>query len=267
MEDSKTLDGNREGRSDRRNLGDEWKNWDGRVEPDCNAGPDLFMNFVLLICFIFICVIYGLSWLISPRLRELGPMAYLAFMIFCAVFTIATVVWSLVFSFSVMREKLLFSGLMKGKTINFFLPVAKKFAGWTGVRVDRLGNSFLKVSNIWNFACIRQIPGEKLLLLLPRCLNASAIRRLKELKLQYNFETAVVGGGEEARHAVAEKSPEIVIAVACERDLVSGVCDVAERMPVLAFPNQRPEGPCRNTVVNLSELEGAIKKCVRTSAT
>jgi hypothetical protein len=49
------------------------------------------------------------------------------------------------------------------------------------------------------------------------------------------------------------------LALACERDLMSGIKDIAEKIPVLAIPNKRPEGPCKNTHVSLRELEEALK--------
>ena len=40
---------------------------------------------------------------------------------------------------------------------------------------------------------------------------------------------------------------------------MSGIKDVAEKIPVLAIPNKRPEGPCKNTEVYLSELDETLK--------
>jgi hypothetical protein len=50
-----------------------------------------------------------------------------------------------------------------------------------------------------------------------------------------------------------------VVAVACERDLVSGVHDVAKRLPVLGTTLQLRDGPCRNTEFRLSELEDQVR--------
>ena len=35
--------------------------------------------------------------------------------------------------------------------------------------------------------------------------------------------------------------------------------DVATKMPTLGITNKRPEGPCKNTVVNLDEVKKAIE--------
>jgi hypothetical protein len=58
--------------------------------------------------------------------------------------------------------------------------------------------------------------------------------------------------------------PQAIIAVACERDLVSGLQDVAPKIPVFAIPNKRPEGPCKNTFINIEELEASIKDFLET---
>jgi len=66
-------------------------------------------------------------------------------------------------------------------------------------------------------------------------------------------------GGEEARAAIKQYRPTIILAIACERDLISGIKDVAEKIPVFAIPNKRPEGPCKNTDFSLSELDEAVR--------
>jgi hypothetical protein len=46
--------------------------------------------------------------------------------------------------------------------------------------------------------------------------------------------------------------------VACERDLTSGIQDT-HPLPVYGILNERPEGPCRNTLVDLTTLEKALR--------
>ena len=54
----------------------------------------------------------------------------------------------------------------------------------------------------------------------------------------------------------------MIIAIACERDLLSGFKDVNTHIPVIGFPNRRPEGPCKNTCVDLDRIEDAVKRCL-----
>jgi hypothetical protein len=68
----------------------------------------------------------------------------------------------------------------------------------------------------------------------------------------------IVPGGELARQLIRDHNPSRIIAVACERDLVSGIQDVAPVIPTYAVPNCRPEGPCKNTIVDLKLIEEAL---------
>jgi hypothetical protein len=48
------------------------------------------------------------------------------------------------------------------------------------------------------------------------------------------------------------------VAVACERDLSSGIID-SYPLPVLGVTNERPFGPCFNTKVDLGQVIEAIE--------
>ncbi|MDK2835430.1 MAG: uncharacterized protein PWP21_207, partial [Thermosediminibacterales bacterium] len=60
-----------------------------------------------------------------------------------------------------------------------------------------------------------------------------------------------------ARKYVNEFKPDAIVAIACERDLSSGIQDTYP-IPVLGVLNKRPEGPCMNTRVDLEKVEAAI---------
>ena len=62
-----------------------------------------------------------------------------------------------------------------------------------------------------------------------------------------------------ARRLVLERRPRCLVAVACERDLTSGIQDVAP-MPVLGVFNTRPFGPCIDTDVAIPEVEAALRE-------
>ena len=65
-------------------------------------------------------------------------------------------------------------------------------------------------------------------------------------------------GGQMALQIIDAIKPTAVIAVACERELACGIRDTAS-IPVIAIPNERPEGPCKNTTFDTLILENAIK--------
>jgi hypothetical protein len=61
--------------------------------------------------------------------------------------------------------------------------------------------------------------------------------------------------GQLARRVIRERRPRAVVAVACERDMVSGLADVADKVPVLGLTLTLPEGPCKDTRVDLAKRD------------
>lgn len=125
------------------------------------------------------------------------------------------------------------------------------------------------------------IIGENVLILLPHCLQedncgikvTSDIERcikcgkcdigfIKNLKQNYNINVKVATGGTLARKTIKELRPKLVIAVACERDLVTGIFD-SYPMPVYGLFNIRKNGPCYNTKISQENLESIIKKILK----
>ena len=61
---------------------------------------------------------------------------------------------------------------------------------------------------------------------------------------------------------MVEKKPNIIIAVACERDLTSGIQD-SYPIPVFGVLHRRPFGPCFDTDVDLELVEKGILTFLR----
>jgi hypothetical protein len=136
---------------------------------------------------------------------------------------------------------------------------AMTLGAWLGIGRDRVSHAYMLVHNRLEVLPPPVSVPEKLLVLVPRCLNREVFQGLGVLKTRYGFTQMTVTGGTEARRSIGKLRPQGVIAVACERDLLSGVNDVKGRVPVLAFANRRPEGPCRNTQVDLLKIENGLK--------
>lgn len=117
---------------------------------------------------------------------------------------------------------------------------------------------------------------KKILLLLPQCLQIDEctirlthniyncercgrceIRDLIEIAENNKLNLSVATGGTLARRLVMEIKPGAIVAVACERDLSSGLADTYP-LPILGIPNERPYGPCFNTQVDLEKVKEAI---------
>ena len=80
---------------------------------------------------------------------------------------------------------------------------------------------------------------------------------VKEVKEKYNTKIFVATGGTLARKIIVDNKPKAVIAVACERDLTSGVREV-NKIPVLGIFNSRPNGPCIDTNIKINEEKEAL---------
>jgi hypothetical protein len=123
----------------------------------------------------------------------------------------------------------------------------------------------------------KRIDPSRMMILLPHCLQWSecehrvtsdishcrrcgkcSISELAGLAEEAGAQTAVATGGTLARRLIVEMKPTVIIAVACERDLVSGILD-AYPIPVYGVLNQRPHGPCFNTTVDMEQIRIAMK--------
>ena len=54
-----------------------------------------------------------------------------------------------------------------------------------------------------------------------------------------------------------DKRPDMIIAVACDRDLTSGIQDTYP-IPVFGILNKRPNGPCYDTDVDVDLVEEGL---------
>jgi hypothetical protein len=161
--------------------------------------------------------------------------------------------------------------------IEFLYPTALKIGSWFGIDKEKIEDSFIEVNNQLLLSQAVKIEKSKLLILAPHCLqradcphkitaNLNNCRRcgrcsvndLISLGEQYNISLAVVTGGTLARKIIKEFRPAGVIAIACQRDLTSGIQDMYP-LPVLGILNDRPHGPCFNTGVDLSKVKKAIE--------
>ena len=125
-----------------------------------------------------------------------------------------------------------------------------------------------------------RLPPRQVLLLAPHCLQwdqcphkitrnvrncrqcgRCPIGEMTALSDRLGISFAVVPGGTLARQVVAACRPKAVVAVACERDLISGMQDVAP-LPAVGLLNKRPNGPCFNTDVDIQALKEILSAMI-----
>jgi len=249
--------------SDRR-LGEEWSDWDGSVE-EASTETDhrIFLGLAVVATVVIILASGLFLWLIYPRLTSAGEILPRIFSWAFLVFSGVLLAWLLTFSASVLLNRPFTRLVIIPQLVNRLLAIVLALGKMAGFSPDRLTNSFLKIHNLFLGSGPLRTSPDKLLLLLPRCLTKDNFDRLRELREKYQFLMTTVSGGNAARKKIRELHPKLIIAIACERDLISGFKEVNTHIPVIGFPNRRPEGPCKNTCVDLTQIEETIRKCLK----
>jgi hypothetical protein len=256
-------DGEPAGKMSDRRLGDEWLDWDGQIFPESTeADYRVFLGLAVLSTILLILLAGLFLWLIYPRLMSMGIFIAELFSVLFLLFGGILLLWLLLFVWATMTRRPITRLVIIPQMVNRLLALVMAVGKILGISKERLTNSFLKVHNIILGSKSPKTDAEKLLLLMPRCLTKESNQDLRQLRDKYQFRMATVGGGTQARSKIKEIRPSIIIAIACERDLLSGFRDVNTHIPVIGFPNRRPEGPCKNTCVDMRQIEDAIKNCL-----
>jgi hypothetical protein len=84
------------------------------------------------------------------------------------------------------------------------------------------------------------------------------IGRLQQLSDTYKVSTKVATGGTLARKYIKEIKAKLVIAVACKRDLISGICDTIPAVDVYGIFNEIVNEPCLDTTVSAEKIEAVL---------
>lgn len=161
--------------------------------------------------------------------------------------------------------------------LRLFMPFLLFISSSFNYRKEEIRRIYIKANNKYVLSLGKKVSPDRLLIVLPHCLQSSKcchrmreglndchqcglcnLGMIKEQIQNHGVRVQLATGGTSARKAIIDLKPELVIAVACERDLSSGIMDV-RGVPVYGILNKRPNGPCKDTFVNTSEIETAIK--------
>lgn len=191
---------------------------------------------------------------------------------------ILLIIFSTVITYIILNNKNVSNNLMK---VNYLIvksifPILSNIAQFIGISKDEIRKIFIKINNAYIYSNKYKINSKDLIILIPHCIQNHScklkvtnnidnckkcgickINDLLKLKEKYNTKIFVATGGTLARKIIVDNKPKAVIAVACERDLTSGVREV-NKIPVLGVFNARPNGPCVDTDINIKEIEDAI---------
>ncbi len=162
--------------------------------------------------------------------------------------------------------------------INLLFPIAIMLGKVFGFNRRKIERSFIAVSNQIIHQQHLKVPADRLLVVTPHCLQLAScphkitrdplgncqrcgrcdIGALVALAEEMGFHFFVVTGGTLARQTVKKIRPQAVLAIACERDLTSGIQDVYP-LPAVGVLNLRPNGPCYNTHVDIAAVRREIE--------
>lgn len=159
--------------------------------------------------------------------------------------------------------------------ISCLYPIAKRIGYCLG-QAHCISRSYIATLNYMTLHKKQRFMPKDILIVAPHCLQWDQcphkitrnidncrqcghcpVGRILTLAQTYHVHFAIATGGTLARQLIQQQQPKLVIAIACERDLISGMNDIAP-LPVVGLLNERPNGPCFNTHVNIAALHSLL---------
>jgi uncharacterized protein len=217
-----------------------------------------------------------LWWLISPRFQHVHVNLHVvanSLVQICALLFVLS--FGLLIVHVVVEKMIVLDSYIRWFFLHTY-PLAYRLGRFFGLKKERLGITFITVNNILVGKIKKRFLPKEMLILLPHCLQkqtceqriknviencsecgACNLKEFKELTKESHVAIHVATGGTQARRILANNKPLFIIAVACHRDLVDGIRE-AYPIPVYGVLNERPEGPCINTIVDVERVRKAI---------
>jgi len=248
-----------------RRLGHEWDEWDGRALPNqgnYDSSPTLFFLWSAAALAAGLGVLVLGLFLLGPRLATVH--AALPGLLWGALGVAALLLlawWAVLFLSWRSGRALLPERLAERGPFLRLMRLTSRVADRFGRR-DWVENASVKVYNALALLRGRKVGTGELLLLIPRCLSKDTLDGVLGIAGKYGVPVFVATRGQLARRVIRERRPRAVVAVACERDMVSGLHDVAGKVPVLGLTMTLPSGPCKDAGLDLTQLEEWVRAYV-----
>lgn len=252
-----------------RRLGHEWDEWNGKPLPnrgDFAAPAGLFFRYAALTLAALNGLGYALWFLLAPRLNTVWEPLSIALLLMLASVTALSFTWFALLLGSyygpalVLPEWLGERGLFL-KLMSATSHVARRFG-----KRDWVEHAAIDIYNALAERRRWKVGKGELLVLIPRCLSKVTLDGVLEIAGRYEVPVFVATRGQLARRAIRERRPRAVVAVACERDMVTGLHDVAGKLPVLGLTMSLPAGPCKDAVIDLAKFESWVKSFLEAPA-
>ena len=239
----------------------------------------LFVTLMGVTCLIVVALIFLTWWIPNRGLAKihdnLPNIVFIAMVVLCGVAILGT---GLLVLTTALGKDIFFTRFMRLVVIKFLLPVIEFVGRVMGIDKDSIRQSFIAMNNSLVISQRHKVKPDRVLVLLPHCIQLfdceikvtgdinkcvqcgrCDIKGLVEISRKYHIDISVATGGTLARKVIVDKRPKLVLAVACERDLTSGIKDCYP-LPVIGILNERPFGPCFNTVVDVSKIDEALRQ-------
>jgi len=226
---------------------------------------------------VVLVVAFLLWWVPSVGLGNIHPALPLIFGLVLGVLSLVVVGGLALLILTLLTGRdLFFSERLRRIVIRYLFPAIINLGKLLGVDRDTLQQSFIALNNQLVRAKKLRVRPDQALILLPHCIQLfdcdikitgdiqkcvrcgrCDISGLAEIAVERGIDIAVATGGTLARKIIVDKRPRFILAVACERDLTSGIRD-SYPLPVIGVLNHRPNGPCFNTHVVLDEVRRVL---------
>ncbi|MRR13924.1 DUF116 domain-containing protein [archaeon] len=237
----------------------------------------LFIILMGVTCLLIVGAIYLLWWVPTTGLGNIHPsLPRITGIIFGGLSLLALLGTLVLVLTTALGKDIFFTRFLRGVVIKFLLPAIELMGRTFGISIDTIRQSFIAMNNSLVLSQRYRVKPDRILILLPHCLQLFEceikvtgsinkcvrcgrcdIMGLAELAEKYSIDISVATGGTLARKVIIEKRPKLVLAVACERDLTSGIKDCYP-LPVIGVLNDRPFGPCFNTKVDIEKIDEAL---------
>ena len=232
-------------------------------------------------CLILVGMIFMAWWIPNRGLANIHPnLPNIVGIVVVVLSGMAILGTGLLVLTTALGKDIFFTRFMRLVVIKFLLPMIELVGRCLGLNKDSIRQSFIAMNNSLVISQRQRVRPDRILVLLPHCIQLfdceikvtgdihkcvqcgrCDIKGLVDISRRYRIDISVATGGTLARKVIVEKRPKLVLAVACERDLTSGIKD-CYALPVIGILNDRPYGPCFNTKVDVAKIDAALSQII-----